>query len=50
MGIILLLLELPEDGSVVGYKVRFEDATTEKTRLIFQTDGMLLREAMLGKF
>ena len=36
--------------SVVGYKVRFEDATTEKTRLIFQTDGMLLREAMIGEF
>jgi len=32
----------------VGYKVRFEDSTDpEKTALIFQTDGMLLREAML---
>ena len=32
----------------MGYKVRFEDSTDpEKTSLIFQTDGMLLREAML---
>ena len=32
----------------VGYKVRFEDSTDpEKTIMIFQTDGMLLREAML---
>ena len=32
----------------MGYKVRFEDSTDpEKTALIFQTDGMLLREAML---
>jgi HrpA-like RNA helicase len=34
---------------LVGYKVRFEDNTTYKTQIIFQTDGMLLREAMLGK-
>ena len=33
---------------MVGYKVRFEDVTDhDKTELIFQTDGMLLREAML---
>ena len=34
--------------SQVGYKVRFEDSTDpEKTIMIFQTDGMLRREAML---
>ena len=42
----LLLFKLSE--ATVGYKVRFEDSTDpEKTCLIFQTDGMLLREAML---
>ena len=39
---------MPLDDTVVGYKVRFDDSTTDKTRIIFQTDGMLLREAMLG--
>lgn len=34
---------------LVGYKVRFEDNTSYKTQIIFQTDGMLLREAMLGR-
>ena len=40
---------MPLDDTVVGYKVRFDDSTTDKTRLIFQTDGMLLREAMIGR-
>lgn len=40
---------MPSYPDLVGYKVRFEDSTTDKTRLIFQTDGMLLREAMLGE-
>lgn len=34
-------------GSLVGYKVRFEDCTDTVSRLIYLTDGMLLREAML---
>jgi HrpA-like RNA helicase len=46
--ILIFFSELPLDDTVVGYKVRFEDSTTDKTRIIFQTDGMLLREAMLG--
>ena len=29
------------------YRVRFEDSTTAETKIIYQTDGMLLREAML---
>ena len=33
-------------GEEVGYTIRFEDKTSEKTRLKYLTDGMLLREAM----
>ncbi|CAK7564069.1 MAG: hypothetical protein SEPTF4163_001952 [Sporothrix epigloea] len=31
-------------GNEVGYAIRFEDCTTEKTILKYMTDGMLLRE------
>lgn len=31
----------------VGYSVRFEDQTSENTRIKYMTDGMLLREALL---
>jgi HrpA-like RNA helicase len=31
----------------VGYAVRFEDLTSEATRIKYMTDGMLLREALL---
>lgn len=34
-------------ASQVGYRVRFEDNTSSETKIIYQTDGMLLREAML---
>ena len=34
-------------GGTVGYRVRFEDMTTEgHTRIMFVTDGMLLRETL----
>lgn len=33
-------------GEEVGYNIRFENATSPKTFLCYQTDGMLLREAM----
>lgn len=33
-------------GDEVGYTIRFEDKTNEKTRIKYMTDGMLLREAM----
>ena len=36
-----------ELGREVGYCIRFEDVTSEATRIKFLTDGMLLREAML---
>eukprot|EP00834_Sanchytrium_tribonematis_P007749 NODE_755_length_4181_cov_0.632533.p1 type:complete len:722 gc:universal NODE_755_length_4181_cov_0.632533:3817-1652(-) len=35
-----------ELGKECGYKIRFEDMTCMKTKLIYLTDGMLLREAM----
>jgi pre-mRNA-splicing factor ATP-dependent RNA helicase DHX15/PRP43 len=33
-------------GDEVGYSIRFEDCTSDKTILKYMTDGMLLREAM----
>lgn len=33
--------------AAVGYRVRFEDTTTHETQLVYVTDGMLLREAMV---
>ena len=33
-------------GNEVGYAIRFEDATSDKTVLKYMTDGMLLRELM----
>ncbi|WPH04447.1 Pre-mRNA-splicing factor ATP-dependent RNA helicase PRP43 [Acrodontium crateriforme] len=33
-------------GQEVGYSIRFEDMTSNKTILKYMTDGMLLREAM----
>lgn len=34
-------------GTTVGYSVRFDDKVSEKTKIVFLTDGMLLREATL---
>ena len=33
-------------GQEVGYSIRFEDCTSQRTALKYMTDGMLLREAM----
>lgn len=34
-------------GKEVGYSIRFEDETSDDTRIKFMTDGILLREALL---
>jgi pre-mRNA-splicing factor ATP-dependent RNA helicase DHX15/PRP43 len=34
-------------GSTVGYTIRFEDLSSNETRLKYLTDGMLLRESMI---
>ncbi|KAK5168306.1 uncharacterized protein LTR77_006875 [Saxophila tyrrhenica] len=34
-------------GQDVGYSIRFEDVTSEKTKIKFLTDGLLLREALV---
>lgn len=36
--------ELKEHGNLVGYKIRFNDRTSSKTRIKFMTDGILLAE------
>lgn len=36
-------------GQDVGYSIRFEDCTSQKTVIKYMTDGMLLREALLDK-
>ncbi|PWZ01148.1 putative PRP16-RNA-dependent ATPase [Testicularia cyperi] len=35
-----------ELGSTVGYSIRFEDCTSDKTRIKYMTDGVLLRESL----
>lgn len=36
-------------GEQVGYSVRFDNTTSNRTRLKYLTDGMLLRELMMNK-
>ena len=33
-------------GDEVGYSIRFEDCTSEKTIIKYMTDGILLRESL----
>jgi ATP-dependent RNA helicase DHX8/PRP22 len=44
-----LHLQLPElpPQQLIGYRVRFQDTTCGTTQLVYITDGMLLREAMI---
>jgi pre-mRNA-splicing factor ATP-dependent RNA helicase DHX38/PRP16 len=35
-----------ELGDEVGYSIRFEDCTSEKTIIKYMTDGILLRESL----
>ena len=34
-------------GHHIGYSIRFEDCTSEKTIMKYMTDGMLLREFLV---
>ncbi|CAG9312256.1 unnamed protein product [Blepharisma stoltei] len=36
-----------EIGSLIGYSVRFENKTSENTKIKFLTDGMLIRESLI---
>lgn len=36
-----------EVGKEVGYSIRFEDLTSDATRIKFMTDGLLIREALV---
>ncbi|KAK9882899.1 hypothetical protein WA026_023698 [Henosepilachna vigintioctopunctata] len=36
-------------GEIVGYTVRFEDVSSEKTKIKYLTDGMLLRESIFDE-
>jgi len=36
-----------EHGKLVGYAIRFEDVSSDETRIKFLTDGMLLRESVI---
>lgn len=35
-----------ELGEEVGYSIRFEDCTSERTMIKYMTDGILLRESL----
>lgn len=37
---------LTTPGDLIGYKIRFEEKKSEKTKLLFATDGILLRECL----
>ncbi|KAH7730902.1 DEAH protein [Aphelenchoides avenae] len=39
-----------EVGQEVGYSVRFENKTSERTKIAYMTDGILLREALRDAF
>ena len=34
-------------GQEVGYQIRFEDYTSQKTIIKYMTDGMMLRECLM---
>ncbi|KAH9584956.1 DEAH (Asp-Glu-Ala-His) box polypeptide 34, variant 3 [Schistosoma haematobium] len=41
---------LNERGSKVGYQVRFERSRTKATRILFLTEGLLLRQMQMDPF
>lgn len=51
----LLLCRVAEEvgdtlGGKVGYSIRFEEFTSERTLIKYMTDGILLREALMDPF
>jgi len=40
------LTEKDQLGGTVGYAIRFEDCTSEGTKIKYMTDGVLLRESL----
>lgn len=40
------LLKSKYTGEEIGYAIRFEDCTSEKTVIKYMTDGILLRESL----
>ena len=36
-------------GQEIGYSVRFQEKRSEKSKVMFMTDGMAIRELMIGK-
>eukprot|EP00977_Amphora_coffeiformis_P012457 scaffold3077_cov162-Amphora_coffeaeformis.AAC.16 len=40
------LTEKDQLGGTVGYAIRFEDCTSEDTKIKYMTDGVLLRESL----
>ena len=37
-------------GETIGYKIRFSEKSSDRTNLMFMTDGMLLREIQINPF
>lgn len=44
--ILKLLIIASFTGEEVGYAIRFEDCTSDKTMIKYMTDGILLRESL----
>ena len=42
--ILIIIIIITSIGQEVGYSIRFEDCTSDKTIIKYMTDGMLLRE------
>jgi HrpA-like RNA helicase len=37
-------------GGTVGYAIRFEEVTSERTMIKYMTDGILLREVLMDNY
>lgn len=45
---VLRTNDIPPSPVQVGYSIRFEDCTSNKTIIKYMTDGVLLRETLVG--